>query len=58
VESRLILDIVIRKGAAIAKLLASENQTLLIRGILHDDKRITAVRHQTLLTLPCLGSWL
>jgi len=30
-ESRLLLDIVIRKGAAIFKLLASENQALLVR---------------------------
>jgi len=32
VESRLFLDIVIRKGAAVLELLASEDQTLLIRG--------------------------
>jgi len=30
-ESRLLLDVVIRKGAAILKLLASENQALLVR---------------------------
>jgi len=32
VEGRLLLDIVVRKGAAIFQLLASENQALLIRG--------------------------
>jgi hypothetical protein len=31
-------------------LLASGNQTPLIRGILHDYKRIAAEKHQTLLT--------
>ena len=57
VQSRLLLDIVIRKGAAVLELLASKDKTVLIR-ILHDDKRITPLKHQTLLTLPCLGSWL
>jgi len=32
VESGLLLNIVIRKGAAVLELLASEDQTLLIRG--------------------------
>jgi hypothetical protein len=31
-EGRLLLDVVIRKGAAILKLLASENQSLLVGG--------------------------
>jgi hypothetical protein len=31
-ESRLLLDVVIRKGASILELLASEDQTLLVRG--------------------------
>ena len=32
VESRLLLNVVIRKGAAILKLLACEDQALLVRG--------------------------
>lgn len=32
VESRLLLDVVIRKSAAVLQLLASENETLLIWG--------------------------
>merc|ERR1719335_1688673 len=32
VQSRLLLDIVVRKSAAVLKLLASKNQALLIRG--------------------------
>merc|ERR1711991_80140 len=32
VEGRLLLDVVVREGAAVLKLLASENQTLLVRG--------------------------
>ena len=32
VEGRLLLDVVVRKGAAVLELLTSENQTLLIRG--------------------------
>lgn len=32
VKGRLLLDVVVRKGAAILKLLASEDQTLLVRG--------------------------
>ena len=31
-EGRLLLDIVVRKGPAIFKLLASENEALLVRG--------------------------
>lgn len=31
VESRLLLDVVIREGAAILELLAGENQSLLVR---------------------------
>jgi len=31
-QGRLLLDVVISQGAAIFKLLASKNQTLLIRG--------------------------
>ena len=32
VKSRLLLDVVVRKGAAVLKLLSSEDQALLIRG--------------------------
>ena len=32
VQSRLLLDVVVRKSAAVLKLLASKNQALLIRG--------------------------
>ena len=32
VESRLFLDVVVRKGAAVLQLLAGEDQTLLVRG--------------------------
>ena len=32
VESRLLLDVVVRKGAAVLELLAGEDETLLIRG--------------------------
>jgi hypothetical protein len=32
VEGRLLLDVVVRKSAAVLKLLTSEDQTLLIRG--------------------------
>ena len=32
VESRLLLDVVVRKGAAVLELLASEDKTLLVRG--------------------------
>jgi hypothetical protein len=32
VESRLLLDVVVRKGAAVLQLLACEDQSLLIRG--------------------------
>jgi hypothetical protein len=32
-EGRLLLDIVVRKGAAILELLSSKDQTLLVRGL-------------------------
>lgn len=32
VESRLLLDVVVGEGAAVLKLLAGENETLLVRG--------------------------
>lgn len=32
VEGRLLLDVVVRKGAAVLELLASEDETLLVRG--------------------------
>jgi hypothetical protein len=32
VESRLLLDVVVRKGAAVLELLAGEDEALLIRG--------------------------
>jgi hypothetical protein len=32
VESRLLLDVVVRKGAAVLELLAGEDETLLVRG--------------------------
>jgi hypothetical protein len=32
VEGRLLLDVVVRKGATVLKLLSSEDQTLLVRG--------------------------
>jgi len=31
-ESRFLLDVVVRQGAAVLELLASENQALLVRG--------------------------
>lgn len=32
VEGRLLLDVVVRKGAAVLELLAGEDETLLVRG--------------------------
>jgi hypothetical protein len=45
VEGRLLLDVVVRKSAAVLKLLTSEDQTLLIRG----DSLLVLCSHRQLL---------
>ena len=39
VKSRLLLDVVVRQGAAVLELLAGEDEALLIRGNAIDDVR-------------------
>jgi hypothetical protein len=57
VESRLLLDVVIRKGTTILQLLASEDQTLLIRRDAAMESDETAKQPPTTPTLLCLVSW-
>ena len=65
VQSGLLLDVVIRQGAAILELLSSEDETLLVRGDSYTiemellitceigKKTVKMITHP-----PCLGSWL
>jgi hypothetical protein len=51
VEGRLLLDVVVRKSAAVLKLLTSEDQTLLIRG----DSFLVLCSHRQLFLSVAIG---
>ena len=59
VEGRLLLDVVVAEGAAILKLLACENQTLLVGGNTERNRSVCVypVNSKNGHTPPCLGSW-
>ena len=59
VEGRLLLDVVVAEGAAILKLLACENQTLLVGGNAERNRSVSVypANFGNGHTPPCLGSW-
>ena len=59
VEGRLLLDVVVREGAAILKLLAGEDQALLVGGNTGAPGQYQSSSSGNIigLTLPCPESW-
>ncbi len=59
VESRLFLNVVVRKGTSVLELFASKDETLLVWGnsISRHKQNLGRYAKTSVLTPPCPGSW-